>query len=42
MQYDSTPLHKASDYGCIDTVKTLISHGANIHAKDKVRKCFTS
>ena len=40
MQYNSTPLHKASEKGHTDIVKTIISHGGDIHAKDKVSKCF--
>ena len=46
-QDDSTPLHEASQYGHTDVVKTLISHGGDIHGKDKVskinvKKCFWS
>ena len=36
MQGDRAPLHEASQYGRTDVVKTLISHGGDIHAKDKV------
>ena len=38
MQYGRTPLHKASEEGHTDVVKTLISHGGEIHSKDKVSK----
>ena len=39
MQHDRTPLHMASEYGRTDVVNLLISHGGDIHAKDKVREC---
>ena len=39
MQDEWTPLHVASQWGHTDVVKTLISHGGDIHAKDEVSKC---
>ena len=42
LQYYRSPLHIASGLGHTDVVKTLISHGDDVHAKDDVSKCFMS
>ena len=33
-QYNETPLHRASCYGCIDRVSLLLSHGAEVMVKN--------
>ena len=42
LQHGRTSLHKAAEYGHTDVVKTLISHGGDIFAKDNVSECFMS
>ena len=37
LQYDWSPLHKASDKGHLDIVKTLIEAGANVNQTTKVQ-----
>ena len=37
-QNKKTPLHWASERGDIDTVTTLLAHGANVAAQDKVNE----
>ena len=34
----TTPLHNACKRGCLSTIKLLLSHGANVNAKDKYGK----
>ena len=36
LQYQQTPLHLSCKSGHVLIVKILLSHGADIHAKDKV------
>ena len=38
LQYKKTPLHWASERGHIDTVTTLLAHGGNVEAQDKVNE----
>lgn len=33
--FQSTPLHLAAGYNRVKTVKLLLHHGADVHAKDK-------
>ena len=37
LQYGSSPLHKASDAGHLDIVKTLIEAGADVNQATKVQ-----
>ena len=36
LQSQQTPLHLLSENGHVDIVNVLLSHGANIHVKNKV------
>ena len=36
LQYHQTPLHLSTESGHVDIVKVLLSHGADIHVKDRV------
>ena len=38
LQNKKTPLHWASERGDIDIVTTLIAHGGNVEAQDKVNE----
>ena len=38
LQYEETPLHLSSESGHGDVVNVLLSHGADIHVKNKVSK----
>ena len=38
LQNKKTPLHWASETGDIDTVTTLLAHGGNVEAQDKVNE----
>ena len=40
LQYRQTPLHLSSDSGHVDIVKVLLSHGADIHVKERVSKYY--
>ena len=37
LQYDRCPLHLAAEKGHTDIVNILITHGANVDTKDRVR-----
>ena len=38
LQNKKTPLHLASEEGHIDTVTTLLAHGGDVEAQDKVNE----
>ena len=38
LQNKTTPLHWASGRGDIETVTTLLAHGGNVEAQDKVNE----
>ena len=38
LQDKKTPLHWASEGGHIDTVTTLLAHGGDVEAQDKVNE----
>ena len=40
LQSQQTPLHLSSKSGHVDIVNVLLSHGADIHVKNKVSKIF--
>ena len=37
LQYDTSPLHVAAEKGHTDILNILITHGANVDAKDEVK-----